>query len=61
MTLAEFSAMCAVDFALFCELHIPENCPQVKKWYEGMEARESAQANPGLSKQLGIYSQMMGG
>lgn len=61
MTLADISAMCVVDFALFCELEIPDNCPHVQTWYEGMKGRESARANPGLVALLGSYSKVLEG
>ncbi|MCH8842815.1 MAG: glutathione S-transferase C-terminal domain-containing protein [SAR324 cluster bacterium] len=61
MTLADISAMCVIDFALFCEIEISADCPHLRKWYDGMEARESAKAHPGLVGLLGNYSKMMAG
>ena len=52
---------CALDFALFADLEIPKDCPHLKKWYDEMEARPSAQGNPGMVASLGSYSKVMGG
>lgn len=58
--MADISAMCAIDFALFCEVEIPLAHGHLRAWYDKMEARESAKAHPGLVTLLGYYSKVAG-
>ena len=61
MTTADISAMCVVEFALFCELEIPKSHVKLQAWYDGMEARASSKAHPGLVGALGTLSKVLGG
>jgi glutathione S-transferase len=61
LTLADIDAMCVVDFALFSELEIPQSHSKLRAWYDGMESRESARSNPGLTAALGSISKVLGG
>lgn len=40
-TLADITALCAIDFAIFRKLPIPESCPNVIRWHEAVSARPS--------------------
>ena len=43
-TIADISAMIAIDFMKPARLQIPENLDHLMKWYEGVKARPSARA-----------------
>ena len=43
-SIADITALCGVDFCKFVELDIPEDCPNLKRWYEDVSARPSAAA-----------------
>ena len=47
-TIADIGAMCATDFADFSGLDIPADCPSVRRWYDRVNGRPSAQAWPGM-------------
>tara|TARA_Y100001970_G_scaffold285054_1_gene403778 strand:- start:14272 stop:14907 length:636 start_codon:yes stop_codon:yes gene_type:complete len=39
---ADITALCAIDFSLSRKLIIPENCCNVKRWYQAVSERPSA-------------------
>lgn len=41
-SVADISALCAIDFARWCQLMIPEHCVHLHRWYEAVSARPSA-------------------
>lgn len=43
-SIADITALCGVDFCKFVELDIPDDCPNLKRWYEDVSARPSAAA-----------------
>ena len=43
-TVADITAYCAIEFAKFCELDIPDNCVDVARWFDAVAARPSAKA-----------------
>lgn len=43
-TMADITALCAIDFAAWSEIHIPEANVRTKSWYEEVSARPSAEA-----------------
>ena len=44
-TIADITALCAVDFATTAaRFSFPEDCPNVKRWYDEVSARPSASA-----------------
>ena len=43
-TVADITALCSIDFGKFCELSVPTECPNVRRWYEQISARDSAAA-----------------
>ena len=49
-TIADIVAMIAVDFAQFTGLTIPDDCPNVLRWFDSVSARPSAQAWPGMKE-----------
>ncbi len=49
-TNADITAMCAVDYAEFAGLDIPADCPSLRRWYDQVNARPSAQAWPGMKE-----------
>jgi glutathione S-transferase len=49
-TIADIIAMCAVDFAQFNGLPIPEDCPNVRRWFDLVSGRASAKAWPGMKE-----------
>jgi glutathione S-transferase len=42
ISMADITALCAVDFARRVKLDIPESCPQVRRWHTEISARPSA-------------------
>ena len=43
-TIADITGLCTVDFAKFAGIEIPEDCQNLKAWYERVAARPSAKA-----------------
>jgi glutathione S-transferase len=43
-TIADITALCAVDFAAFVGILIPEDCLNLKRWYKDISSRPSAKA-----------------
>ena len=43
-TLADITALCAVDFAGWSQIGIPESCAHTQRWYAAASARPSAKA-----------------
>lgn len=43
-SVADITALCAVDFAKALEIEIPEHCEHLRKWHERISARPSAAA-----------------
>ena len=41
-TVADATALCAVDFAKWTDLHIPPECTNMQRWYDAVSARPSA-------------------
>lgn len=44
-TFADITNLCAVDFAIFAGMPIPQSCPGVARWYAEVSARPSATAS----------------
>lgn len=44
-TVADITALCAVDFATFNGLEIPSHCPSLKRWHALVNSRDSATAS----------------
>ena len=43
-SIADITAMCAVDFGRIWRFKIPEDCADAARWYKSVAARPSAQA-----------------
>ncbi len=43
-TIADISALCAIDFAGFVGIALPEDCTRLTAWHQRISARPSAQA-----------------
>jgi glutathione S-transferase len=43
-SIADITALCAIDFATFCGLGIPEGCAGLQRWHAAVSARPSATA-----------------
>jgi glutathione S-transferase len=43
-SIADITGLCAVDFAAFVKIAIPEDCLNVKRWYAEISSRSSAKA-----------------
>ncbi len=43
-SIADITALCAIDFGGFVDISIPENLNNLARWYEGMSNRPSASA-----------------
>lgn len=43
-SIADITALCAIDFALALGIEIPDDCPQLKNWYEMVSRRKSSTA-----------------
>lgn len=43
-SIADITALCAIDFAHFVELKIPDDCHSMQRWYAEISARPSAAA-----------------
>lgn len=43
-SMVDITAVCAIDFAAWSDIHIPEANLRTKKWYEEVSARPSAKA-----------------
>lgn len=43
-SIADITGLCAVDFAAFVKIAIPEDCLDVKRWYAEVSSRPSAKA-----------------
>ena len=43
-TVADATALAAVDFAGWSDVKIPANCPHLQRWYDAVSARPSAKA-----------------
>ena len=43
-TVADITTFCVIEFAKFCELDIPETCPNVARWFAAVAARPSAKS-----------------
>jgi len=44
LTIADITAFCAIDFAGWVELSIPDDNTATRRWYDSMAARDSASA-----------------
>ena len=44
-TFADITNLCAVDFAIFAGMPIPDDCPNVARWYVSVSSRPSAPAS----------------
>ena len=44
-TFADITNLCAVDFAIFAGMTIPDDCPSVARWYKSVSSRPSAPAS----------------
>jgi glutathione S-transferase len=44
-TFADITNMCAMDFAIFGGMPIPEDCPNVTRWYKEVSSRPAAPAS----------------
>lgn len=44
-TFADITNLCAIDFAIFAGMPIPETCPNVARWYMTVSARPAAKAS----------------
>ena len=44
-SMADITGVCAVDFAVFCRLPIPERCSHVLRWHAEVSARPSVANN----------------
>jgi glutathione S-transferase len=43
-TMVDITALCAIDFAAWSDIHIPDSNVRTKRWYEEVSARPSAEA-----------------
>src|SRR5262249_30425275 len=43
-TIADITALVAVDFAGWIKLKIPDDCPNLRRWHQAVSARPSAKA-----------------
>jgi glutathione S-transferase len=43
-TIADITALCALDFARFAGIELPEACANLKRWHGAVSSRPSAQA-----------------
>lgn len=43
-SIADITALCAIDFAIAVNIGIPEQCSHLKNWHERVSSRESAAA-----------------
>ena len=43
-TMVDITGLCAIDFAAWSDIHIPEANARTKRWYEAVSARPSAEA-----------------
>ncbi len=43
-SIADITALCAIDFARAVDIPIPDDCPQLERWYQQVSQRESAAA-----------------
>ncbi len=43
-SVADITAYCVIEFAKFCDLDIPETCPNVRRWFDAVAQRPSARA-----------------
>jgi glutathione S-transferase len=43
-SVADITALCALDFAVFCGLPVPESCPELARWHKAVAGRPSAAA-----------------
>ncbi len=44
VTIADILAACSIDFSRMARFAIPDEAPNVKRWYEAMQARPAAKA-----------------
>lgn len=44
-TFADITNLCAIDFAIFAGMPIPEDCPSVRRWHTEVSARPAAVAS----------------
>ena len=44
LTFADITGFCVVEMAKAGKMAIPDDCPNVRRWYDAIAARESAQA-----------------
>ncbi|ATQ42341.1 glutathione S-transferase family protein [Caulobacter mirabilis] len=47
VTIADILAACSIDFSRMARFAIPDEAPNVKRWYEAMQARPAAKAGTG--------------
>lgn len=43
-SIADITALCAIDFAIALNIEIPDDCPHLKNWYGKVSSRKSAAA-----------------
>jgi len=43
-TIADITALCGIDFADYCDIKIPGDCANLKRWHDDVSSRESARA-----------------
>jgi glutathione S-transferase len=46
-SMADITALCAIDFAKRARMPLPERCVNVARWYAQVSSRPSVVANPG--------------
>ncbi len=43
-SIADITALCGIDFAKYCDIHIPKDCTNLNRWYNVVSNRPSAAA-----------------
>lgn len=43
-SVADITALCAVDYAAFVDIGMPDDCANLKRWYDNVSTRPSAVA-----------------
>ncbi len=43
-SIADITALCGIDFAIYCNIHMPEECANLKRWHNTVSSRPSAAA-----------------
>jgi glutathione S-transferase len=44
-TVADITTLCAMDFAIFMDMAIPDDCPSIRRWYDRVNSRPTATAS----------------